>query len=292
MVPMGLLALCGMNASAQIWCPSGAHWLFDTSSPSNTSRSLYTYMGDTVIDGYAAQKIHRHTRVTQLFGNDTIIESTGMKFTRYEGDVVLERYPNTWDTLYWFGAHPGDEWEGYWDAGFDCPTHALHVLDTGTVVVDGIPLRSVSGEVYWSGITTGMPFFAIERIGGYGGRTFPNNTLPCDTSQCQCAFLCYADQEISYPLADESCELTLGTPEVSQPPVLLLYPDPGTDLVTLEWTGEGFSAAFMDATGRLAQLVKSSSGRVVVYTGELAPGAYTVRCSDGNTARTAKWIKQ
>ena len=194
-------------ASAQAWCPPGAVWKYaglPLPGQCIASEDIFVFLGDTIVDGYEAQRIVRTTQV--VWQGDLITYPAVTNVTRTNGEVVWGWNANAWDTLYWFTAQPGDQWQSAW-LGAVCPDHRWHVLDTSTVIIGGIPLRAVEAEIRANNIPIEYPTRTfIERIGGGGGYLFPD-TPPCaEVIECVSSLVCYQDDEI---VDDTSCELTL-----------------------------------------------------------------------------------
>ncbi|HPF66299.1 MAG TPA: hypothetical protein PLC20_01365, partial [Flavobacteriales bacterium] len=92
-----LSALVGcLSLVAQSWCPPGAQWIYDAGSPWITALEQLTYSGDTIVDGYPAQRIDR---VYQQTSPMNVVASWNPFFTRTNGDVVWEWNGTEWDTL-------------------------------------------------------------------------------------------------------------------------------------------------------------------------------------------------
>jgi len=289
----GALWLCGSDASAQSWCPPGAHWLFDTGSPWSTVQTLRTYAQDTVIDGYTAQRIDYSFRLIEFGGIDTLIEAIGTAgYTRYEEEVVDERVDGGWDTLYWFGAVPGDEWAPSEPVENICG-QVFHVLDTSSTIIDGVQLRVVSGEMREAGASIEVPFSITERIGGgWGGSIFP--WLPtCGIIECYCALLCYSDQEIATSPGGE-CEITLSAAEAGGNTVQRLFPNPGTDRFTIQWNTPGpTTIQVRDAMWRIVRTGRYTNTSITVDASAWPPGLYHVVVSDvAGAVRVMKWLKE
>ncbi len=297
LIAFGLCVSCGI-AAAQSWCPPGARWKFDTGNPWTASQVLCNYVGDTVIDGNDAQQIEQVFQLTQHFGTDTLIQHNwGSRFTRTNGNVVWEWNGTVWDTLYWFSAEPGDEWQPFWAFGEVCPDHVIHVVDTSTVVVDGVPLRSLSVEVWEAGVSMGVWGSITERIGGFGGNVFPG-LPPCGgIYECFCSFICYQDQDIN-PDGDCVLPLTVGVHEevpALNDQDLIAYPDPGDDIlhITLSSAPASWTLAMTAISG---EVVLRSSGRgsaMQLNTSGLASGSYVLHVTTGNGADLRhRWIKR
>lgn len=268
----------------QSWCPPGARWKFDTSGLDGSSESFLAYVGDTMVDGFSAQHISVVGAITLLFGSDTlIVTDQPAVFTRVDDDVVFDWDYSDWDTLFWFGAVPGDEWQPHWSFGWECPDRVLHVLDTSTILIDGLALRQLDVEVYWSGVPTGIVSSITERIGGGSWQSQP----PCGAAECACTMICYQDDDISHPI--DSCEFVLGVHSgVSAIGQLSLFSEDGA--LTLRVPNElvGGVMYIHDAIGRELFNAGVSSVRTNYATQGFARGVYTVVVVNGDEHRSAR----
>ena len=261
------------------------------------SNTLVSYEGDTVVDGYQAQRLHKQFRLTMNMGVDTMITAShGNFFTRTNGDLVWEWNGAEWDTLYWFSAGPGDQWQPFWAYGEVCPDFVWRVLDTAMVVVDGVPLRSLSMDVYESGMPMGMWFTLYERIGGAGGLGFPG-LPPCGAIyECFCTFMCYRDQEIGNPLLQENCDFDLQVGSANPAELeLLLQPNPGQDQLNVSFGAQAklYSVIVRDALGRQLSDQSAVDGNVHFDTRNWIAGFYSVEAQlESGTSIRAKWIKE
>jgi len=273
-------------AAAQAWCPPGAVWNYgsgDSGDQCLPAQSRFIYSGDTVVDGYLGQRIDRFT---QLIWQGTVNESSAFAgVTRTNGDVVWEWNGTTWDTLYWFSAIPGDNWQPFWPYQQDCPDHAWFVLDTFTTVMDGVNLRSMNAEIRENGEPTGVWSTFTERLGRGAGIVFPG-IAPCGgVFECAWGLICYQDDEIG---TSDPCELTLGVPSWSADPVATARPNPSDGYTRLTWPGrEGFSVRAFDLNGRQAGEWGSLRPDTPLDLSHLTPGLYelVLTTPDGKSAR-------
>ncbi|QQR85226.1 MAG: hypothetical protein IPJ76_11435 [Flavobacteriales bacterium] len=272
---------------AQSWCPPGARWTFNTSDVGFVeSQTFLTYVGDTVVDGFPSQHIAQVSAITQLWGNDTLIVNDQLPvFTRVDGDVVFDWDYSDWDTLFWFGSVPGDEWQPHWSFGWECPDRVLHVLDTSTIVIDGLALRHLDVEVYWSGVPTGIVSSITERIGGGSWQAPP----PCGAAECTCTMICYRDNDISHPI--DSCEFTLGIyPE--RPAIGQLTVFAERDVLSVQVPDEmvGGIMHIRDAIGREVLSARVAAPRTDYPTQGFARGAYSILVVNGAVHRSARAV--
>lgn len=212
----------------QVWGKTGATWHYEFYDYSSFSGGLYSlyYSGDTIVDGYACQKItvERQHIVTDMNG---ITSLGGMdsytQITRYSGDSVFWYKDDEFFLMYDFGASVGDQWvihQG--DNAFDpeCDTTSIvSVSDTGMMNVNGqnlkyIELTYVQGQYAINGR-------AIETMGVCSANWSPwNFTFPlpitCDTNTISeyyyNQFRCYTNDFLgTYNALSEPCDLPLLT---------------------------------------------------------------------------------
>ncbi len=299
-IPLLLMAilpwLCP-RVHAQVWCPSGARWVYDTGSPWAESWTQFTYVGDTLMDGILAQHIENTGFISQLFGNDTLIQTSGPDvITRTVPGSVLEWSAGMaeWDTLYWFDAVPGDSWIPAWAFSGECPEgHRLVVLDTGTVVIDGVELRSMDVQRSTDDQPTGPIETVFERIGNTQG--FFQWVPDCGGAlECYCTFGCYSDQTLSYPAAGSACGLPVSiSVNTEKGAAIDVYPNPGMDVLHITTTGKGLAVVRVtDTSGRdMAQLALTTQ-TIALSTLQWPPGVYVVEVTTSEALSTVKWIKQ
>ncbi len=293
----GCCMLLFATAQAQQWCPPGATWIYDTGSPWTTALTQYAYTGDTVVDGHFAQRIEVDGQITDWFGEDTVIVTAGPDLvTRLAADVVMLWLPvtQTWDTLYWFGAEVGDRWQPPWAFGEECsPEHGLFVLETGTMNVDGLELRTLLVERRQGAQSIGTPEWIAERIGTLSGYFLP--MADCGgVIECYCAFGCYQDQTIQYPSPGQDCAIptaVVGPPE--REAALSVWPNPGYGFLQYVASTGGFVDVMVrDGMGRCVFKSVLSPSRGTLDLSGLAQGAYCITFSNGSAYRQSQvWQK-
>ena len=187
-----LVVVFRLTCQAQNWCPPGATWAYeyDLVLGGYYGVQRVEYVGDTLLGGYAAQRLQQTDVVAPVGTTDFVVyPSTFYIHTRYDNGVVyIWDNVNAYDTLFWFGAAPGDRWNapGWPDDG----NIALTVLDTATVLVDDLPLRRLIVEPI-----PGWPIDTVyERIGGL--RFHLNGGVWFVTDAPYDGLLCYSDQDI------------------------------------------------------------------------------------------------
>ncbi len=211
-------------------------------------------------------------------------------FTRYADGVVhiWDQWSSTYDTLMWFSAEPGQHWNIHHQDGFA----RFNVLDTGTSVVEGIPLRYVVVE---------EPFLLFatdtmrERIGSDFFYIDPRETLLTDWTTGW--LRCYRDQMInefhgwSWTWAG-NCAFTVQVPE-QQEPIGMPFPNPGTDQINLTLPPGPHTITLLDATGRMVLQQRTAEERPVIGTEDLPAGLYRITVRDERgTVMGATWVKE
>lgn len=290
-------------STAQNWCPPGATWVYHT--PGDPSIFLgggarYRYEGDTLLDGYTAQRISVFTQSTiQLPWEDTATVYQSWQedeVTRTETGMVYIwlRDLAEWDTLYWFSAEVGDRWNPGWHQYYyeSCePTGYLEVVNVATGWDIGVPVRKLTLAQYYNGEEYQNSITIAERIGNMAGCWIPRPPgWWCGTFQeSGCEFRCYSDQDAFYtPWPDfiESCAYP-STVEQYPPPAGVVswavYPVPFSDRFTVRSVSSPTThLVLMDFSGRelLRESFYGTAGQV--ETGLLAPGSYVLRFTDGH----------
>lgn len=287
---------------AQVWCPPGATWVYNTSDPFISSVERYQYVGDTTVGGFQSQRIGVDGAITYLWGADTLILTSGVDIiTRSASDIVYcwAQSSETWDTLYWFGAVPGDSWRPRWAWAFGppCPDNCRwQVLDTGSVSMGGISLRTLTVQGTDGSELIGPVETIMERVGNTSGY-FEALPICGGVFECLCTLTCYGDEDVQYPFPGGSCSLptTIGIPEKPMPvQALTVWPNPGTNALHLDMAGRRLLALELrDALGRTVLERTSLLNNNPIDVSSLAPGTYVVLASTVQGERlVATWVKQ
>jgi hypothetical protein len=289
-----LVALLPLMAYTQSWCPPGATWVHNYADyllggAQGVSRVVYE--GDTLVGGFTAQKL-RETKVTAPWGSSEYTSFTypNPMITHYADSIVYtwNVWPGEYDTLMWFDAAPGQFWSA--PGTNDDPYARLTVLDTSTVIIDGVPLRQLLIErSFWE---WAPPDTLRERMGF--SFNYLNGWSWFITDQPWAGLLCYMDDEINFSSASVTdCGFTLRVNARSASNVLDLFPNPGTTHFTLDVPPGPHTITLCDATGRVVLEQRTADGRPVIGTEALPAGLYrvTVRDEQGAVSGTT-WVKE
>lgn len=278
------------NAHAQSWCPPGAKWSYYNSGSPGTGTVL-TFVGDTVIDGFAGQRITQLNTFIIPWNPDSIIIFGGPDIvTRTEPGMVLWWLSQTqeWDTLYWFGAQLGDGWSPGWEQQFpsddSCSTNAyLQVVDTGAIVVDGVSLRTLVLERHLNGSDVDLSFTIMERVGNTWEYFFPDPPYICLINEGLMNFGCYADDEIRYPPSTFPCGSIMAVKEEDHGDGLSwsVSPVPFGDRFTIRSVIPRNATMFLlDMTGRELLAIPFRGMVLEIDPGQLPAGSYVLRMVD------------
>lgn len=284
-----LLLAIGSQASAQQWCIPGAEWTYGFANQQASGITRAWYAGDTLVGGYMAQRIDQTVIAYQPswpFGQ-AFTQQLDPLHTRVANGVVhpWNGSNNTYDTLIWFDAVPGDHWQvphSDW-AQFD-------VLDTGTTVVEGIPLRYLVVE---EPIVMGVIDTVRERIGFDYFYLDPMQSLLIDWTTVM--LHCYRDDDIlefhgSY--WQQPCDFTVGVDEHIAAGGLPT-PNPGSDHFTLPLPNGLHSIEVFDATGRRVLATSSNATAARIDTEVWPAGTFLVRIIDAQGMSTHHlWVKE
>lgn len=291
--------LCG----AQEWAPFGATWHYSHAIAFDISGYVrFEVTQDTVINGQTTRKIaqttYTYNSATQQYGE----YSNGPLFTHASNGIVWIYVPEfeVFDTLYRFNAVPGDHWELVpLPQLLVCEAQSrMVVVDTGTTVFDGIPLRWLAVDIHyiqqWD--TQVWPDTIIERLGSTGSYMLPHDFCNSFIGGAQGgSLLCYNDGEIDYmhPLFS-NCLFNTGIGSHGFSENMSLYPNPGRNGFELNipagWQG---SFRIYNAHGTLVHRSLAISPPIYTNTAQWSPGVYFVTLvEDSGRTLSSKWVKE
>jgi hypothetical protein len=292
LVPILLMALAG-PCGAQSWCPPGATWTYGTDMFGLFGYAQYVYVSDTVLAGQLGHRIDAHGAMS-VVGQTPVDEWSQpiAAITAQIGDVV-SLWSNTdqaWDTLFWLGAVPGDGWIRPDGPYGPCdPLDSLVIVDTTTVVYDGLALRQWTVEQRADGMTMFIEAFT-ERLGW----TMNFSPYPaCIIWDGPVGMRCYSDQDLSLSFTNFGCETLAGIGEHGSSTSLPTFPNPGSTHLTLTLPPGPHIITLFDATGRMVLEQRTAEERPVIGTEQLPAGLYriTVRDERGGSMSTS-WVKE
>jgi hypothetical protein len=228
-------------AQAQGWAPIGATWTYkqgQVASP-DTNLATITLTGDTVIQGKSCDKLEATSGFFVCY--------PFYDFIHYDGDSlwIYDQHDDRFILLMCMNALPGDTWstELQHSSGGIRDTIIWTVLDTATIVVDGIPLRSLDlsfdggilSPYCWPHCTF------IERIGNLK-YLFDFQIGFCDAEIFQ-GLRCYEDSDIAWQSPTVAqCALSTGIADNGPTASLSISPNP-------THAGDPISVRFIGRTG-------------------------------------------
>ena len=266
--------LLAAEAGAQTWCPPGAEWHYDFHSVSSVAGyERVTYIGDTMINGVECQKLKRVMHaVDQSAGTPVSVDHPDL-FTRYADDLVAIQVEEGFDTLWYYGAGPGDTWRvpipGW------ATTPLITVMDTGSVIVDAVPLRWWSIEVSdqpWGEVLVDT---IIERVGALRIFMLPGASYLMEDHTGP--LRCYTDNELQYTHGNSTdCDALVSVDELPSPMRAELFPQPSSGLLTLSCRGlmRPSEMVVWDASGREVARRHGLNDASIVDLRELNSGIY------------------
>lgn len=251
---LAVLGICisGMMP-AQNWCAPGTNWWYDHwGSAGNQVGVVHVEcMGDTIILG---ETVHRAAAVAT--GYDYLIDmpyQVGFAdlVTRSTMDQVSYWDGAQWHLLFDLSAGIGDQWVL---GGPNFADRAVEVADTGSMLVDGEPLRYsvVTFNPPFQGMTTIAGDTIMERMGYTRLFIDPNRTVGLDGDVYD--LRCYQDDDLSYStLHDASCDLWTGMHERSDVGRVTLAPNPSDGRFTIRFPAQAVAGVLevRDPVGRL-----------------------------------------
>ncbi|MEO8066764.1 MAG: hypothetical protein ABI599_03615 [Flavobacteriales bacterium] len=279
--------LIAQQSAAQNWCPPGAAWTYEWYAFTQTGYADVIYTGDTIVNGLSSQKLVAEKHVYDFLSQSFLDQPLGTYLTTVNGELVSILTQTGFDTLYWFGAGPGDQWSV--SRAFD-PVQLI-VGDTGTVVIQGVPLHFLA--------VTYQPPYGIqsdtvfERIGSRQVFIDASYTLQIDGPAV--GSRCYADQDISFTTGiAPDCNFILGVAETPPPHRIALYPNPisgdgrTTVRIALPFDHQprgALRSSLVASDGRLIEdrSISDANTELQLSLPLLCPGLYFVRLASANT---------
>ena len=286
----------------QVWCPPAAVWHYGYGNNFYSGFVRVEVVGDTLVLGQTCSVIEKNVTAYSSMNGQSFSSSFGFEITYAANDVIWLYVPetNAFDTLFNLNAVPGDHWLFADREAYYCePESKFLVTDTGTMIMQGTPLRWLAVDIVNVSPfgTMIFPDTIIERIGPIGTFLLPHDFCNEQIDGNQGGdFRCYSDLEISYNnVFVTSCEIFLGVPEPLESPTIQLFPNPGFARLTLRTNGvdQGSSVKITDALSRNIASFTCGSTEKTLDTSTWASGLYLVEVvSDQGLRSVSKWVKQ
>ena len=301
-----LLLLClatTLTSSAQVWAPPEATWHYSFSSGFGAMGFVRITVGnDTTVQGHMCKILEKRS-IGHDFANGVDYDgSIGEEITFDSLGLVLIYDPleENFDTLFNINAAPADTWtlpDRPVAAVCDPTSHAI-VLDTGTRVIQGVPLKWIKVDVQFSPVDFADYSYTdtiFERIGPVDSYLLPHDR--CNEAldgQQGGPFRCYQDGQLTYQRnTGSACEAPLSV-HTHDHASMWLFPNPGTAGFTIQLgPSEVSTLCIFDAVGRHFLPCRTINGPTTVDASNWPFGVYqiVVLGSDG-LRRSFRWVKQ
>lgn len=254
-----LFLLAPLLAMAQSWAPIGATWTYKQGhwAGPDTNLAVLILTGDTMIQGKSCDKLETINGYFNCF--------PFYDYIHYDGDSlwIYDAADDRFMLLMCMNALPGESWatELQHSVGGVRDTITWTVLDTATIIVDGIPLRTLDLSYSSPGILS--PYCSphctfIERIGNLK-YLFDFQIGVCD-AETFLGLRCYEDDDISWQSPSvPQCALSTGIAALHEPTFFSLRPNPAT-------AGEPFFLELQGPGTPVDLIVHDALGREVVRT--------------------------
>ncbi len=285
LIPLVISALIGPDTQAQVWAPTSGEWYYDWWTLTQTGYVSMTRSEDTVITGVSCQKLVVMRNIHDYASNSGSHGHIGAYFTSVSGSLVSIWNGNAFDTLYWFGSGPGDRWTV---PLLDTPVEVI-VADTGTVLLDGTPLKYLT-VAYGSGQSAGDTIF--ERFGSrllFIDASF--TVLRIDGPIL--GLRCYRDDQVDYTTGiAESCDFITGLKESPSTSSFRAWPSPFKDRLTVDGAKTGFLELFDCSGRRVLGPTQIQGAPLTLNVEELMPGMYALRIRNGIGTHSIRVLKE
>ncbi len=276
-------------------------WVFEYFTWDKSGEHHFTRGVDSIIQDKKAFSLNRYTKSWQHgFGGSTNYSTSEIKnflWLSFDQGVLMlfDSTVQQFDTLINYHALPGDGWTFEWpDEWIFGPEGYVHyrVLDTGTTLVNSIPLYWLSVKVSSPDSNLGFYLDTLYNLIGGKGYFFPNDYF---YGQLDGGFggdrICYYDDSIG-TVGLNNCEqiLTVKEPFITAIPKLTLFPNPAYNHLSWTYIGDQFSADIMDAHGRK---IKISHTLTPLDITTLISGLYflQIKNKQGKILARGKFIK-
>ncbi len=300
-----LIIFANLMCHAQAWAPASAIWHYGFSSPFGEVGFVKITVGsDTLIQGRSCTKLHKRTIGHDFVNNLDYDYSLGEEVTFDSLGLVLifDLSENGFDTLFNLHASPGDSWTlPKRPENLICDSLSqLAVLDTGTAIRNGIPLRWLFVSVSFSPVDFAPLSYMdtlFERIGPVSSYLLSHDLCNSALDQHEGGpFRCYQDDQFSYVRdPGSSCEAPLQIPQWAKTMTQQLFPNPGVDLIFFDppFGDPIMTVTIRDAQGALVLHMSEASPIRSLNVSHLGAGIYTVELqSRKGLLQRLKWIKQ
>lgn len=299
-----LLSLLGsLGVTAQTWCPPSAEWYFGIF---DNGYVRVKYESDTIINSVTAKKLSKYYEGVYLWWNaNSPYSYYGTPEFMYEQNgVVYVWYNNNWDTLYDINATIGDTWRlaKQPDIAGNCDsTSTLTVIDTGTIIVSGVPLRYLDVVLNYGANwpSPQQPITKIIEVIGFIDALLPyefcNQTHDSFDADC---LKCYSDENI--PLytycPSPSCTYYV-IPSVNEHELnnsLQISPNPASTILNINLPSNVSIVSIYNYAGQLVdqKMLSNNEQFVQLNIVHYPSGIYWLQVQGQDAVQVKKFVKQ
>ncbi|MDO9511135.1 MAG: T9SS type A sorting domain-containing protein [Bacteroidales bacterium] len=300
-IGMCLPAMC----LSQNWCDQGALWYYGYANVGGAGYVTIKYKNDTTIGGQTCQLLQKKLHYTDGSSGGTTVQVIGNAYTYFQDDVVFtwDNLENDFDTLYYFGAKPGDIWNVSLSPQSQSNiTITAEALGRGNRNIDGQLYRWINVQYQFVGNSAGTVYYSdtvYTKFGHTGTYMFPADWYYSLTDGNEGgAFRCYSD-DIT-PLFNHnpliSCDYTTAIEEHSLSDYSV-FPNPFKDILRIEFRVNRSSAYDLKIISLKGDVVFqkgiqwTSTESYPLHLGFLKPGMYAVLIYNGQSTEMIRIIK-
>lgn len=269
------------------FAPAGAEWIFNYSFNGNTGYQRVSVQGDTIIHNKVCKKL----LWGKVFLNnvtpeqDTIRITEGYRYTHQSRDTIFY-YDNGKDeftVLFAFDAEVGDT--------IRVPISSKHpfysvsnkinfifrTTSVSTLTIGGsenVKVLEITPDCNVTDVFLRTRRF-IERIGTTSFLFF--NEVDCYFRDEDWSLRCYSDNEISYHVSQNTCDVLTSSRMVSSHNQLKIYPNPASENLFIETDEKIEYLLVFDVYGKLIKKLNSTSS---ISVSEFSKGVYWLEALD------------
>jgi hypothetical protein len=299
-----LFLLASDTLYSQTWSPPGAIWYYEYFNFGYSGYSEIKYTGDTVINSVTCKKLEKSMHVIDYL-NQFQNYYLGAEYTYEQGGTIYMYFNNHFDTLFNFNASIGDSWRlaGQPPNANLCDSNSIvTVLDTGTLIINSLPLRYKKVLFNYGG-SWNHPDTIIEKIGTTFWYMIPYDGCYAVDAYQGGPLRCYSDSSFAvyHHNYSNNCDFIIGLNEIEPTEdLILIYPNPVRERFTIDagYTG-GFAIEDVEIYSSVGEKIfsqkhtaDSKQKKIYVDTHSWSVGIYFVRIKSESGTIVKKLVKQ
>lgn len=292
------------------WCPDGATWVYERNTPWAAVFNVYEYQGDTLIEGFTAKKIRdREVEVVYIGPEYTefyrVQRETNFLFLRESNDSIFILHAGEFKFMYNLSAAIGNQFivNNYVDYEICEASSSAFIDDTLTLTQkdDFVVQNLVLERSYFSGLGRWHVGHLYGKIGPSQSIYPSTNPETCTSNYSFSGLFCYTDNirgtiyfQDTFPgrNCDYLMSTTLGLEEPNSfKPNLVIYPNPGKDIINIDIDVPFADLEIIDMNSRLV-LTKSKTNLKGINISNLSRGSYIVKVNAYSKIYIIKFIKE